>query len=154
MRLRDCFTMDWKARGKPALGAWGTVKRLLLNPGYRAVVYYRLAVYLRQSEALRPVGRMLAALLLARLARVPGVEFPARGHIKAGLLLPHPHDIVIGVGVSIGRNVTIYNGVTLGARTLRDLDEQKEAAKRYPTIEDGVTLFPGARILEIGRAHV
>jgi len=147
MSLRDCFTVDLKARGKPALGAWGTVKRLLLNPGYRAVAYYRLAVYLRRARLLQPVPRIVAALLLARLARVPGVEFHPQDDIGPGLLLPHPHDIVIGAGSRIGRNVTIFNGVTLGARTLRHLDECQEVEERYPTIEDGVTIFPGARVL-------
>ncbi|MHC4443334.1 MAG: serine O-acetyltransferase [Planctomycetota bacterium] len=43
--------------------------------------------------------------------------------------------------------MTIYNGVSLGARTIQKLDEHKETENRYPTIEDDVVIFPGAKII-------
>ena len=48
---------------------------------------------------------------------------------------------------AIGKNVTIYNGVSLGARTRQVLDENKNDNTRYPTIENGVTIFSGAKII-------
>jgi serine O-acetyltransferase len=74
-----------------------------------------------------------------------------------GIFFAHPHDIVIGKGAKIGKNVTIYNGVTLGAKTLMNHDQNKAIFERYPTIEDGVTLFPGAKLIgpvTIGRNSI
>ena len=59
----------------------------------------------------------------------------------------HPRDIVLGAGCKIGKNVTIYNGVTLGARTIKSEDNEKDTDRRYPTIEDDVILFAGAKVI-------
>ena len=88
---------------------------------------------------------------------MPGVEFRVRNEIGKGLHIYHPHDIVLGAGCRIGQNVVIYNGVTLGAKTLRDIDENKDVFARYPTIEDGVLIFAGAKIIgpvTIGRNSI
>jgi serine O-acetyltransferase len=63
--------------------------------------------------------------------------------------------VVIGETTVIGKNVKLYQGVTLGA-----LSVKKELAgkKRHPTIEDDVTIYSGATILggdtTIGRGSV
>jgi serine O-acetyltransferase len=46
----------------------------------------------------------------------------------------------------------LFNGVTLGARTLRQLDRTRETGARYPTLGDGVTVFAGAKVL--GAVHI
>jgi len=77
----------------------------------------------------------------------PGVEINCREDVGAGLRIAHAHDIVIGAGARIGRNVTLYNGVTLGARRYEDAEEGAYDSSRYPIIEDGVTVFSGAKVL-------
>lgn len=52
-------------------------------------------------------------------------------------MLPHPLGIVIGKGSSIGRNVTIYQGVTIGANR----------AGEYPVIGDDVVVYPNSTII-------
>jgi len=48
----------------------------------------------------------------------------------------------------VGKNLTVYNGVTLGARRLKDLDDDGSGDQdRYPTVEDDVTIFSGAKVL-------
>ena len=72
-------------------------------------------------------------------------------HARIGdrLQLPHPVGVVIGDGVSIGADCTIFQHVTLGGAQLGDV-----RSDRYPSVEDGVTLFAGAVVLgkiRIGR---
>lgn len=147
MKFCDCFTIDIYARSEKRYGFFGLLRMLLFNPGYRVVVYYRIATYLNKVRFPRRITSLLGSLILTRLIRVPGVEFRTKFEIGEGLSTYHPHDIVIGAGSRIGKNVNIYNGVTLGARTLMSIDENKDKLTRYPTIEDGVTIFPGAKII-------
>jgi serine O-acetyltransferase len=64
--------------------------------------------------------------------------------IGPGLLLPHPSDVVVGSTSKIGRNATLYNGVTLGSKRSGDKD--------MPTLGDNVIVYTGAKI--IGPLHI
>ncbi|WP_430466746.1 serine O-acetyltransferase [Winogradskyella ouciana] len=57
------------------------------------------------------------------------------------LRLPHPLGVVIGAGVRIGNNVTIYQNVTLGS----DGKDKKEMT--YPTIEDNVVIYADSMVI-------
>jgi len=147
VRWSHCFNLDVMARGGSRLTVRTIARRVLLDPGYRVIVYYRLAMHLKSSVRPRRIFDLLGNLLLVRLARVPGVELFTLHEIGEGIFFAHPHDVVIGKGAKIGKNVTIYNGVTLGAKTLLRHDANKDVDERYPTIEDGVTIFPGAKLI-------
>jgi len=59
-------------------------------------------------------------------------------HIGPGLFLPHPVDVTIGASAVIGRNATIYNGVTIvGIET-----------PQLPHLGDNVTVYTGAKIIK------
>jgi serine O-acetyltransferase len=66
---------------------------------------------------------------------------------------------VIGETCTIGDNVKVYQGVTLGARSFPH-DERGRAikgVKRHPDIDDGVTIYSGATILgpvRIGKGSI
>ena len=90
---------------------------------------------------------MLARLLQNRLTRCPGVEINTEIEIGPGLLIPHPHDIVIGAGARVGERVVIYNGVTLGGRQIEAGEGSDDVTSRYPSIGDDCVLFAGAKIL-------
>ncbi|HEY9197904.1 MAG TPA: serine acetyltransferase [Gammaproteobacteria bacterium] len=157
MGLIDCFTLDLKSRDARHYTFAEIVERLFLKYGYRVIVYYRLAMYLKNVRVLRPMAKLVSVLLLVRIARVPGVEIRAVNEIGPGFMTFHPHDIVIGAGAKVGRNVTIYNGVTLGAKSFEELDDSKDVLSDYPTIEDDVTIFTGAKLIgpiTIGRNSV
>jgi serine O-acetyltransferase len=140
----QCFTADFYARSPKRQKISVLWKHLLFKSSYRTVVYYRLAMYCKR----RRFGRFIARLFLTRLSRVPGVDFNTIYEIGPGLKLVHPHDIVIGYGARIGRCVTLYNGVTLGAKN-RFTNEERAPDKSdcYPRIMDGVVVFCGAKIL-------
>ncbi len=147
MGFRDCFTLDLMARQPRSYGFRELLRRLIYEPGYRVVVYYRLSQWFLCLRWLGHLGKMASQLILVRISRVPGVEIRTPVPIGEGLLIYHPHDVVIGSGARVGRNATIYNGVTLGARTRIALDENKDVSSRYPTLEDDVTVFPGAKLV-------
>ena len=155
MKLMECFTLDHSSRSGRLLPLREIIWELIFGPGFRVVVYYRISLYLRRRRFPRRLCGLIGRLILVRLARVPGVEIRTTYEIGEGLLIYHPHDIVIGAGVRIGRNVTIYNGVTLGARSIRTEEELKEG--RYPVISDNVVIFSGAKIIgnvSIGNACI
>jgi len=120
----DCFTIDLYSRTQQRKPAGALIRELIINPGYRVVVYYRIALYLKGRRFPRRIAALLSKLIMVRLMHVPGVEIKTVFDIGKGLSLFYPHDIVIGAGSLIGENVTIYNEVTLGARIMRDEDEE------------------------------
>jgi serine acetyltransferase len=81
------------------------------------------------------------ALLRHRLQLLLCCQIPRRYH--HGIKFPHPLGIVIGDGVRIGKEVRIYQNVTIG---LLKNTPAHEAREEYPTIEDGVIIYAGAVI--------
>jgi serine O-acetyltransferase len=73
-----------------------------------------------------------------------GIDIHPGAKIGKCFFIDHGTGVVIGETTIIGDGVKIYQGVTLGA-----LSVKKAAAdlKRHPTIEDGVTIYSGATIL-------
>ncbi|MDT8862313.1 serine O-acetyltransferase [Alkalihalobacillus sp. MEB130] len=69
-----------------------------------------------------------------------GIEIHPGAVIGQRLFIDHGMGVVIGETCEIGNNVTIYQGVTLGGTG-------KEKGKRHPTVEDGVLIASGAKIL-------
>lgn len=84
----------------------------------------------------------LAKLLSLLNFWIFGIECPVRLAMGPGLVIFHPHGIVIGAG-SIGSNLSIYQQVTLGAVTP---DFEYDPDKR-PRIENNVSLTAGAKII-------
>ena len=146
--LLSCFTGDINARSSESYSLGDLLRKIVFNSWYRTVVYYRIVMWFRRKRFCCTMCRFIAALIITRLSRVPGIEFRNIHEIGAGFLMPHPHDIVLGRDCKIGRNVTIYNGVTIGAKNI-ELEEKGTDWKkeRYPHIKDGVTIFTGAKII-------
>ncbi|MGE5598074.1 MAG: serine O-acetyltransferase [Bacteroidota bacterium] len=108
---------------------------LLCYPGLHAVWAHRLAhrLYMWRLYTL--------ARLVSQLARfLTGIEIHPGAVIGEGLFIDHGMGVVIGETAEIGRDVTLYQGVTLGGTG-------KEKGKRHPTIGDGVTIAAGAKVL-------
>jgi serine O-acetyltransferase len=86
--------------------------------------------------------RVAAKLITLANFVVFGIEVPPRLQIGPGLVIPHTHGTILGAGW-IGRNVTIYQQVTLGAKLA---DFAFDVSKR-PHVCDGVIITAGAKIL-------
>lgn len=115
-------------------GRKAAIKGLILNPGYLTIRLYRAA----RNNRLR--GKNLRADLFWRAnVFITGCHFHYDSVIGERLLLPHPTGIVIGSGVRLGNDITLYQGVTVGQRSSAD--------RMYPTIEDGVTIYANSTIV-------
>jgi len=78
---------------------------------------------------------------ISQLARfLTGIEIHPGAQIGAGFFIDHGMGVVIGETSIIGKNVTIFQGVTLGGTG-------KEQGKRHPTIGDNVVIGAGAKVL-------
>ena len=81
--------------------------------------------------------------MLAQLNRfLTGIEIHPAAKIGPSLFIDHGLGVVIGETAEIGKNVTLYHGVTLGGVSL-------EKGKRHPTLEDNVVVGAGAKIWAI-----
>ncbi len=87
MRFRDCFTADLYAISPEKYSLCQLTVRLVHNYGYRVVVYYRIAIFLKKVRFPRRLTNLLGSLILVRLGRVPGVEFRTKFEIGPGLLV-------------------------------------------------------------------
>lgn len=104
-------------------------------PGLHALLAYRL------SHRLWNWRLKLLARWVSSLARFfTGIEIHPGATIGPHLFIDHGMGVVIGETAEIGANVTIYHGVTLGGVSLAK-------GKRHPTLEDGVVVGAGAKVL-------
>jgi serine O-acetyltransferase len=79
---------------------------------------------------------------------ITGIDIHPGATIGEGFVIDHGTGVVIGETAEIGRNVRIYQGVTIGALSLPvEAGEQFRGKKRHPTIEDDVIIYSGATIL-------
>jgi serine O-acetyltransferase len=79
-----------------------------------------------------------------------GVEIHPRAVIDELFAIDHGSGTVIGEDAVIGKNVVLYQGVTLGARRPHDAKNRYKGdlpEKRHPTLEDNVVVYAGAKIL-------
>lgn len=123
----------------PAARSW--VEVVLFYPGFHARLLHRLAHGLHgRGVPLLPRGIM-------HLARfVTGIEIHPGARIGEGFFIDHGMGVVIGETTEIGRDVMLYQGVTLGGTSTRRV-------KRHPTLRDRVTVGAGAKVIgavEIG----
>ncbi len=93
------------------------------------------AFLFRHAARLLRRGHPLLAFLVGRInIALHGCQIHPLAEIGPGLCLPHPVGVVVGRGVRAGRDLTLFQNVTLGAKSLRGED--------YPVIGDGVVVFP------------
>jgi len=111
------------------------IEVLLLYPSIHALISYRISHRLYLNK------RFFLARLMSQLARFfTGIEIHPGAKIGKGLFIDHGMGVVIGETAEVGDNVTLYHGVTLGGTG-------KDTGKRHPTIEDGVLIGTGAKVL-------
>ncbi len=123
--------------GDPAAESLDEV--ILAYPGFFAIAVYRIAHELYELKI-----PLLPRVLSEYAHQITGIDIHPGAQIGASFFIDHGTGIVIGETTFIGKNVKIYQGVTLGA-----LSVQKELAKkkRHPTIEDDVIIYSNAVIL-------
>ncbi|MDY7538027.1 serine O-acetyltransferase [Undibacterium sp. 5I1] len=105
-------------------------------PGFHAILMHGWAKWC-WTRGLKWLGRFIAHL--ARI--VTGIEIHPGATIGRRVFIDHGFGVVIGETAEIGDDCTIYQGVTLGGTSL------SKGAKRHPTLEPGVIVGAGAKVL-------
>ena len=104
-------------------------------PGLIALVHYRIAHRIHKAGF-----KVIARILMGLTGFITNVDIHPAAHIGRRVFIDHATGVVIGETAEVGNDVMIYQGVTLGGTSLNKV-------KRHPTIEDGVVIGAGAKIL-------
>jgi len=123
----DLFANTGQTSLKQAFGAF------LFKPGFAAIFLHRFA-----RQFVRTWLDKFGVLIWAWNTNRSGCHFHLDSEIAPGLCLPHPVAIVIGTGVRVGPNATIYQSVTIG---------KLATSEEYPVIGRDVVIYPGAIII-------
>jgi serine O-acetyltransferase len=138
-QLREVLSTDVDAllEGDPA--ARSKEEIILSYPGLRAIAVHRVAHFL-WMHGVRLIARMMTEYIHSRT----GIDIHPGAQIGRFFHIDHGTGVVIGETTVIGEHVKIYQGVSLGALSVR---KELREEKRHPTIEDRVTIYAGATIL-------
>jgi len=142
--VRDILSTDIEAAydGDPA--AQSLEEIIVAYPGVQAIAVYRLSHVLWREE-IPLVPRVMTEYAHSRT----GIDIHPGATIGKRFFIDHGTGVVIGETCSIGENVRIYQGVTLGARSFAKDAQGRliRGIKRHPDLEDEVTVYSGATIL-------
>ncbi|MDR2789604.1 MAG: hypothetical protein LBB59_01280 [Campylobacteraceae bacterium] len=139
--LRDMLSMDVQAAydGDPAASSIDEV--IFSYPGVFAITVHRIA------HELQILGIPLIPRIMSEYAHtLTGIDIHPGAKIGKYFFIDHGTGIVIGETTVIGDFVKIYQGVTLGALSLK-AGQRLKGTKRHPTLEDNVIVYAGASIL-------
>lgn len=142
-RLRQILATDVNAalEGDPAAKSVDQV--IFSYPGLFAISIYRMAHILHHLNV-----PLLPRMMTEYAHNLTGIDINPGAHIDESFFIDHGTGIVVGETTRIGKQVRIYQGVTLGALSLpRDAGESLRNTRRHPTIEDEVIIYAGATIL-------
>jgi len=141
--LRKILATDVRAvyEGDPAAKSHDEI--IFSYPGIFAVTVYRVAHKLFELQV-----PLLPRIMTEHAHSLTGIDIHPGADIGERFVIDHGTGVVIGETTVIGKNVRIYQGVTLGALSLpKDAGERLRGKKRHPTIEDDVIVYSGATIL-------
>ena len=148
--IRIILAKDLEAavQGDPA--AMSADEIILSYPGFQAIAVHRIAHFFWNRQV-PLIPRMMSELVHSRA----GIDIHPGAQIGESFFIDHGTGVVIGETSVIGKNVKIYQGVTLGALSVK---KEGGGRKRHPTIEDDVTIYANATILGgetiIGRGSI
>ena len=139
--IREYIELDVDAfyRGDPA--AYNKDEIIYSYPGLFAILVNRIA-----HELFLLKVPLIPRMMTEYAHSLTGIDIHPGATIGKYFFIDHGTGIVVGETTTIGDNVKIYQGVTLGALSTRG-GQDLHGKKRHPTIEDNVTIYSGASIL-------
>ncbi len=139
--LKEAYNADLKFFMESDPAADSEEEIILAYPGYKAISCYRIA------HEIYKLGYKLQARMITEGAHsITGIDIHPAAQLASPLFIDHGTGIVVGETTITGKNVKIYQGVTLGALSLKDGSKIK-GVKRHPTIGNNVIIYAGASIL-------
>jgi len=138
-KIRVILEKDLEAavRGDPA--AMSDNEVILSYPGFQAIAVNRIAHFF-WTRQVPIIPRLMSEIVHGRT----GIDIHPGAQIGESFFIDHGTGVVIGETTVIGKNVKLYQGVTLGALSVK---KEESGHKRHPTIEDDVTIYANATIL-------
>ena len=129
-------------QGDPA--AKSTDEIILCYPAFTAISTYRLA-HVLYSERVPLIPRVMSEYA----HRLTGIDIHPGATIGDYFFIDHGTGVVIGETTTIGRNVKLYQHVTLGAKSFAVEEDGSlvKGIKRHPDIGDNVVIYAGATVL-------
>ena len=141
--MREVLATDVRAGyvADPAAKSYDEI--IYSYPGIFTITVYRIAHQLFEQ------GIPLLPRIMSEYAHsITGIDIHPGAQIGESFFIDHGTGVVIGETTVIGKNVRMYQGVTLGALSLTmDAVKHLRGKKRHPTIEDEVIIYAGATIL-------
>jgi len=125
--INSVFARDPSARNKFEI--------ITCYAGVQAMIFHRMSYFLWNKKL-----KWLARFISSFARWITGIEIHPAAVIGKRFFIDHGMGVVIGETTIIGDDVTIYHGVTLGGTTWK-------AGKRHPTLNNGVVIGAGAKIL-------
>ena len=114
---------------------------VICYPGLFAIFVYRIAHELYTQDV-----PFLPRIMTEYAHSRTGIDINSGAKIGEYFFIDHGTGVVIGETTTIGNNVKLYQGVTLGALSTRK-GQQLSGVKRHPTIEDNVTIYSNSSVL-------
>jgi serine O-acetyltransferase len=150
--IRTILATDIQATFEGDPSASGTDEVVFSFPGIYAISIFRFA-----HELYKLSVPLIPRMMTEYAHSVTGIDIHPGANIGNHFFIDHGTGVVIGETTDIGNYVKIYQGVTLGAVSLKK-GQQLRGSKRHPTLEDYVVVYAGASILGgdtvIGRESV
>jgi serine O-acetyltransferase len=141
-QLRQQLALDAQAAldGDPA--AKGIEEVIFSYPGMMAITVHRIAHELNKLDI-----PLIPRIMSEYAHRATGIDIHPGAQIGRRFFIDHGTGVVVGETTEIGDNVTIYQGVTLGALSFKEGAHAMRGKKRHPTLQDNVVIYAGATIL-------
>lgn len=137
LRKRALKDVEAALAGDPAARS---VEEIILSyPGLEAVIAYRISHSIFKMDV-----PLIPRMISEHIHRKTGIDIHPGATIGENFFIDHGTGVVIGETTVIGKNVKLYQGVTLGALSVK---KEEANIKRHPTVEDNVTLYAGATVL-------
>ena len=125
--IRTVFERDPASRSR--------LEALLCYPGVHALAFHRVGNRLWRR------GWFGTARFVSHVSRfLTGIEIHPAARLGPGLFIDHGMGVVIGETAEVGKNVTLYQGVSLAGTSLK-------REKRHPTLGDNVVVGAGAKVI-------
>ena len=137
--IHDALAMDAQATFDADPAATSIDEVILAYPGFYALACHRFAHGLWTRRV-----PLLPRLISETAHRVTGIDIHPGASLGRAIAIDHGTGIVIGETSVIGDRVRLYQGVTLGALSVRKALAQ---TRRHPTIERDVVIYANATIL-------
>lgn len=142
-KIKEYLGWDVEAISRNDPAASSTREIVFCYPAVTAMLHYRVA-----HELLLLGVDVLPRMITEYAHSITGIDIHPEAKIGHHFAIDHGTGVVIGQTAIIGNNVTLYQGVTVGARNFKyDENGLPQNLPRHPIIEDGVTVYSNASLL-------